>query len=102
MHWATRIGVAATWLRHPRLFRESLRLRRTLNDPRGLIRSLRTAGTWLAKRAGSKEALKLHREALELAVLDDMRLRVLLDLSSITRRSRTLAAPSRPAARRWN
>jgi CHAT domain-containing protein len=62
-------------------FGEALRLRRTLNDPRGLIRSLRTAGD-VAREAGRmKEALKLHREALELAVLDDMRLRVLLDLS---------------------
>ena len=49
-------------------FGEALRLRRTLNDPRGLVSNLRYAGA-MAREAGRiEEALQLHREALELSV----------------------------------
>lgn len=76
-------------------FRESLRLRRTFNDPRGLTFSLRSAGS-VAREAGRvQEALQLHGEALELAIFDDMRLPAMrhlaLDFAAIPDYARAIA-----------
>ena len=62
-------------------FAEGLRVRRTLNDPVGVMASLRYAGI-MAREAGRlDEALRLHREAVDLARTADLRLRGLLDLA---------------------
>jgi len=62
-------------------FAEGLRVRRTANDPVGVMASLRYAGI-MAREAGRvDEALRLHREAVDLARTADLRLRGLLDLA---------------------
>jgi CHAT domain-containing protein len=62
-------------------FAEGLRVRRTLNDPIGVMASLRYAGTMARESGRLDEALRLHREAADLAGAADLRLRGLLDLA---------------------
>lgn len=60
---------------------EGLRVRRSINDPIGVMASLRYAGI-MAREAGSlDEAIRLHREAVDLAMSGDLKLRGLLDLA---------------------
>jgi tetratricopeptide (TPR) repeat protein len=62
-------------------FQEALRLRRTLNDPIGVMASLRYVGLVAREEGRLDEALKLHREAVELSISNDLKLRGLLDLA---------------------
>ena len=62
-------------------FKESLRLRRLGGEPPGLMATLRYAGI-IERDAGRIDAaIGMHREALELSMSDDVRLRGLLDLA---------------------
>jgi tetratricopeptide (TPR) repeat protein len=62
-------------------FQEALRLRRTLNDPIGIMASLRYVGLVARQEGRLDEALKLHREAVDLSISPDLKLRGLLDLA---------------------
>jgi CHAT domain-containing protein/tetratricopeptide (TPR) repeat protein len=63
-------------------FKEALRLRRLGGEPPGLMATLRYAGI-IERDAGRIDAaISMHREALELSMSDDVRLRGLLDLAS--------------------
>ncbi len=62
-------------------FKESLRIRRLGGEPPGLMATLRYAGI-IERDAGRIDAaISMHREALELSMSDDVRLRGLLDLA---------------------
>jgi CHAT domain-containing protein len=62
-------------------FKEALRLRRLGGEPPGLMATLRYAGI-IERDAGRIDAaISMHREALELSMSDDVRLRGLLDLA---------------------
>jgi tetratricopeptide (TPR) repeat protein len=62
-------------------FGEALRLRRTLNDPIGIMASLRYVGLVARQEGRLDEALRLHREAVNLSISPDLKLRGLLDLA---------------------
>ena len=62
-------------------FKEALRVRRTLNDPIGVMASLRYVGLVAREEGRLDEALKLHREAADMALSNDLKLRGLLDLA---------------------
>lgn len=62
-------------------FNEALRLRRKLNDPIGIMASLRYVGLVAREEGRLDEALKLHREAVDRSISNDLRLRGLLDLA---------------------
>ena len=63
------------------LLDEALKLRRTIDDPNGLIVSLGISGR-LARQTGDlQKALALHREAVSLAMVPNARLYALLDLA---------------------
>lgn len=62
-------------------FAEGLRVRRTANDPVGVMASLRYAGIMAREAGRMDEALRMHREAVDLARTADLRLRGLLDLA---------------------
>ena len=62
-----------------RELRENVRgIRRTLNDPIGIMASLRYVGLIARAEGRLDEALKLHREAVDMALSHDLKLRGLL------------------------
>jgi tetratricopeptide (TPR) repeat protein len=60
---------------------EGLRVRRSTNDPIGVMASLRYAGIMARESGQVDEAIRMHREAAGLAASADLKLRGLLDLA---------------------
>jgi len=63
------------------LLDESLKLRRSVDDPNGLIASLGLNGTVARETGDIKKALALHREAISLAITPNVRVYGLVDLA---------------------